>query len=59
MMTGQILGGSFPLVAIKYQLAIMISIFFSMTLTAVLNIFLSLPIAFDEYQMLREEIFRQ
>ncbi|NTV47002.1 MAG: ABC transporter permease [Chlorobiales bacterium] len=57
MMTGQVLGGSFPLVAIKYQIAIMISIFFSMTLTAVLNILFSLRVAFDDYQMLREEVF--
>jgi len=59
MMTGQILSGAFPLLAIKYQIAIMISIFFSMTLTAVLNIFLSLPIAFDDYQLLRDDIFQK
>ncbi|NTW48327.1 MAG: ABC transporter permease [Chlorobiales bacterium] len=57
MMTGQILGGSFPLIAIKYQIAIMISIFFSMTVTAVLNILFSLRVAFNDYQVLREEVF--
>jgi putative ABC transport system permease protein len=58
MMTGQILGGAAPIVAIKYQIAIMISIFTAITLTTVLNLFLSLRIAFNEYQMLRKDIFR-
>ncbi len=58
MMTGQILGGASPIVAIKYQIAIMISIFTAITLTTVLNLFLSLRIAFNEYQILRKDIFR-
>ncbi|GAB4281861.1 MAG: ABC transporter permease [Marinilabiliales bacterium] len=41
MMTGQILGGSSPVVAIKYQIMIVISIF----VACVLNLFLSLQIA--------------
>ncbi len=59
MMTGQILGGAAPIVAIKYQIAIMISIFTAITLTTVLNLFLSLRIAFNEYQILRKDIFRK
>ncbi len=59
MMTGQILGGAAPIVAIKYQIAIMISIFTAITLTTVLNLFLSLRIAFNEYQILRKDIFRR
>jgi len=59
MMTGQILGGAAPIVAIKYQIAIMISIFTAITLTSVLNLFLSLRIAFNEYQILRKDIFRR
>jgi putative ABC transport system permease protein len=57
MMTGQILGGVFPIVAIKYQIAIMISIFTAMTLAAVLNVFLSIKNSFNEFQILREHIF--
>ena len=57
MMTGQILGGAFPLVAIKYQIAIMICIFTVMTASALLNITLSLKIAFNEYHILKENVF--
>ena len=58
MMTGQILGGSFPLVAIKYQLAIMIAIFSAMALAAYLNIRLSMAVAFDDYQNLRHQVMK-
>lgn len=58
MMTGQILGGSAPVVAIKYQIAIMISIFAAIVITAVVNIFFSLPIAFNSYHILEKKIFR-
>jgi putative ABC transport system permease protein len=56
MMTGQILGGSEPLVAVKYQIAIMISIFTGTTLAAIINLKLSLKIAFNAYDVLREDI---
>ena len=56
MMTGQILGGSEPLVAVKYQIAIMLSIFASSTLAAIVNLKLSLNIAFDAFDVLREEV---
>ncbi|UZR27380.1 ABC transporter permease [Methylococcus mesophilus] len=59
MMTGQILGGSEPWVAVKYQIAIMLCIFASMSLAAVLNLALSLRLAFDEFDVLRGEIFRR
>lgn len=42
MMTGQILGGASPLVAIKYQLVIMIAIFVMMSLSTMLTLQLSL-----------------
>lgn len=57
MMTGQILGGTFPIVAIKYQIAIMICIFTVMAISTYLNIRLSIKRAFDEFGMLREDIF--
>ncbi len=56
MMTGQILGGSEPWVAVKYQLAIMICIFTSTTLGILLNLSLSLKIAFDEFDVLKEAV---
>ncbi len=57
MMTGQILGGSFPLTAIKYQIAIMICIFSAMVIASVLNLLFSVGKAFDDYGMLRQEVF--
>jgi putative ABC transport system permease protein len=56
MMTGQILGGSEPLMAAKYQIAIMISIFASTTLAAIVNLQLSLNIAFNAFDVLRDEV---
>lgn len=58
MMTGQILGGAMPVEAIKYQIGIMICIFTAMVIAAMVNILLSLPIAFDGYQRLKADIFR-
>lgn len=59
MMTGQILGGSEPWVAVKYQIAIMLSILLSMTLTNALGLWLSIRAAFDANDVLRGGIFRQ
>lgn len=59
MMTGQILGGSEPWLAVKYQIAIMICIFFSSTFASILNLKLSLNIAFNELDVLKEEIFER
>lgn len=58
MMTGQILGGAMPMAAIKYQIGIMICIFTSMVAAALVNILLSLPVAFDDHQRLKENIFQ-
>ncbi|MCP3968572.1 MAG: ABC transporter permease [Lentisphaerae bacterium] len=57
MMTGQILGGASPTTAIKYQIAIMICIFCSMLVSSALNILFTRKYAFDEYGMLRQDIF--
>lgn len=51
MMTGQILGGSSPLVAIKYQMMIMISIFTGVTLTDYLAIRLYIRRRFDKFYL--------
>jgi len=58
MMTGQILGGALPVEAIKYQIGIMICIFTSMVVASLVNILLSLPVAFDDHQRLNADIFR-
>ncbi|WP_372796217.1 ABC transporter permease [Pontiella sp.] len=58
MMTGQILGGALPMPAIKYQIGIMICIFTAMVIAAVVNILLSLPVAFDDHQRVKPEIFQ-
>ena len=57
MMTGQILGGALPLTAAKYQIAIMIAIFLAMVCAIGLNLRLSLASAFDEFGLLRQDIF--
>lgn len=56
MMTGQILGGSEPLLAVKYQIAIMICIFTSTTMACIINLKLSLAIAFNAFDVLRDEV---
>ena len=58
MMTGQILGGSNPNVAVKYQIMLLITIFSSAILNVVLTILFSNRIAFDKYSNLKKEIFR-
>jgi putative ABC transport system permease protein len=59
MMTGQMLGGSAPIVAIHYQIAIMLAIYVSVTLGVALAILLSCRKAFDDYGVLRKEIFAE
>ncbi len=57
MMTGQILGGSPPLTAIKYQMIIMIAIVAAMTMSIMLSIFFTMRAGFDEYGILKRDIF--
>jgi len=58
MMTGQIIGGSSPLVAIKYQIAIMITILVSTMLSIGLTIMLTMKTAFDDFGLLKNNIFK-
>ena len=58
MMTGQILGGSSPNVAIKYQIMLMITIFSSSVLSVILTIILSDLFVFDEFNNLKKNILR-
>lgn len=57
MMTGQILGGNDPMTAIKYQILIVTAIFAGGVLTVYTSLRLSKNFAFDEYDMLKKDIF--
>jgi putative ABC transport system permease protein len=57
MMTGQILGGASPLVAIQYQLMIMVAIFITATISTLLVIVFSLGKAIDRFGRLQDHIF--
>ncbi len=54
MMTGQILGGASPLIAIKYQMMIMISILTGVTLTDYIAVKLYIRNRFDKYYIPKE-----
>lgn len=56
MMTGQILGGSEPWLAVKYQIAIMICIFTSTTVACVLNLKLGIRQAFNDFDILKDDV---
>jgi putative ABC transport system permease protein len=58
MMTGQILGGSSPELAIKYQILIMIAIFVSCTLNLFLSIYISNFFILNKFNYIRKEIYR-
>jgi len=58
MMSGQILGGSSPLVAIKYQITIMIAIFVSLNISVSLTLLFSIRSSFDGFGILSEHVFR-
>lgn len=53
MMTGQILGGSSPSVAIKYQIMLMITIFSSEVMSVILTLVISDRYAFDKFDNLK------
>ena len=59
MMTGQILGGSEPWLAVKYQIAIMICIFTSTTIASIMNLKLSLAIAFNAFDVLKDDVIEK
>ncbi|MGQ1909514.1 ABC transporter permease [Marinifilum sp. RC60d5] len=59
MMTGQILGGSSPLIAIKYQILIMIAIFVGSSLNLIISILLANRFVFDDLGRIKARIFKQ
>jgi putative ABC transport system permease protein len=58
MMTGQILGGSSPAVAIKYQIAIILAIFAATELATLLCVLFSQRRGFDNFGFLRDDVFK-
>ncbi len=59
MMTGQILSGSSPMIAIKYQIMIMIAIFSGTILSVYLGILFSNRFVFKDTDMLDESILKK
>ncbi len=59
MMTGVILGGTDPMTAIKYQIAIMIAIFCGTAITVFLAIRLTIRTSFNSFGILDRTIFRK
>lgn len=57
MMTGVILGGASPEVAIKYQMLIMVCIVVSTVISVFLTILMTSRVCFTKYGTLREDIF--
>ena len=56
MMTGQILGGASPVVAVKYQIMIMTAIYVSAALSVYLTLHFSMRAAFDRFDRVNESI---
>ena len=59
MMTGVILGGTNPVTAIKYQMAIMVAIFIGTAITVVLGILLTIRTSFTPYGVLDAQVFNK
>jgi putative ABC transport system permease protein len=58
MMTGQILAGASPLVAIEYQIAIMLAIYVTTMVNVLLGVLVLIYRGFDDYGMFKKEMFR-
>lgn len=58
MMSGQLIAGASPILAIKYQIAVMVSVYVSTVTCVTLAIFLTSRICFDEYGILKDQMFR-
>ncbi|WP_135605170.1 ABC transporter permease [Methanococcoides sp. NM1] len=58
MMTGQIIAGSSPILAIKYQMAIMVGIYVSTVMTVAIGIFMTIRSSFDDYGILKQDVFK-
>ncbi|MEZ5336190.1 MAG: ABC transporter permease [Methanolobus sp.] len=58
MMTGQILAGASPLVAIEYQIAIMLAIYVTTMVNVFLGVLVLIQRGFDDYGMFKKEMLR-
>ncbi len=58
VMTGQILGGSDPVLAVKYQVMVMIIIFFNSLLSNLLQLFLVVKKGYDKQDRLEKRILK-
>ncbi|WP_372753332.1 ABC transporter permease [Labilibaculum sp.] len=59
MMTGQILGGSSPAIAIKYQILIMIAVFVGCSINLMLSILMANRFVFDSYGRMKVNLFKK
>ena len=59
MMTGQILGGASPTLAIKYQISIMVALYVSTAMSITFSILSTIYTTFDEYGLVKKEIYRE
>ncbi len=59
MMTGQILGSASPLLAIKYQISIMIVILASTAMSATFTIMTTTQTTFDGFGVVKKEIYKE
>lgn len=59
MMTGQILGGVSPILAIKYQISIMVALYVSTSMSTTFSILSTIRTTFDEYGLVKKEIYRE
>lgn len=59
MMTGQILGGSSPIIAIKYQIIIMLAVFVGCTINLFLSILFSNRIVFDNLNNIKSDLTKR
>lgn len=59
MMTGQILAGSLPITAIKYQIAIFIAILSAKYFSVLLSLIITRSNGFTPYYMLNKEVFHK
>lgn len=59
MMTGTILGGASPELAVKYQIMIMLAILSSTSLSVIFSILFTLPICFEKSGLFKPDIFKR
>lgn len=59
MMSGQIIGGSSPSIAIRYQISIMIAIYVAGALSVLFSLLFSNAVCFNAYGVLKEGIFKK